>query len=246
MPSPQRSPSGISTATRGTVLWDYPRPDPTKVYQYFNDFDTYVAGDWTVTEINDATQALEADAPFGALKVTLAGADNDGSQAQLTTETFTLAIGKKAWFKSRFKISDATQSDFAIGLIILDTTILGSVDSDGATDGIFFSKEDGDTALDISCQKDTTTGQLRATSIATVADDTYLTVGFEFDGKRYIRYFVNDVQKGSLDLTPLSPVSGAATDYLPNTPVTVSYALLAGEAEATTFHIDYLFAAIER
>ena len=237
MPNPMHLPAGVSTATKRSTLVDYPRPDPTKVYQYFNDFDTYAAGDWTITEINDATQALVADAPFGALGVTLAGADNDGCQMQLTTENFTITSGKKTWFKARFKISDATQSDFAIGLIILDTTILGSTDGDGATDGIFFSKEDGDANLDFNCQLDTTTGQSRSTAIATVADDTYLSVGFVYDGKSTIKYFVNDVHKGTMSVS---------TSVLPNTPVTVSFAVLAGEAEATVFTVDYLFAAQER
>jgi hypothetical protein len=245
MASPQRYTSGISTAAKGSTLFNYPAPDPTKVFTYFDDFYTYTAADWTVTEVNDATQALVADEPFGALILTTAGADNDGSQGQLTTENFTLSVGKKAWFKARFKVSDATQSDFAIGLIVLDTTILGSTDGDGATDGIFFAKEDGDTQLDVYCQKNTTTGQKSASNIATVGT-SYITVGFEWDGKRYVNYFVDDVKKGELDLHPLAPVSGAPTDYLPDTPVTVSYALLAGEGAAKTMTIDYLFAAIER
>jgi hypothetical protein len=48
------------------------------------------------------------------------------------------------------------------------------------------------------------------------------------------------VHKGTLDLTT------TLSTYLPDTALTVSFALLAGEAEATTMTIDYLFAAIER
>lgn len=237
MPKPMHVPAGVSTAAKYSTLEQFPRADPTRVYTYFNDFDTYVAGDWTVTEISDATQALVADEPFGALGVTLAGGDNDGSQSQLTTETFTITSGKKTWFKARFKVSDATQSDLAIGLIILDTTILGSTDGDGATDGIFFSKEDGDALLDFNIQKDTTTGQSRVTSVATMADDTYITVGFYYDGKSAIKYYINDVHKGTVSVS---------SSNLPNTPVTVSFAVLAGEGEATVMTIDYLFAAQER
>ena len=236
MPNPMHLPAGVATATKRSALVTYPRPDPTKTYTYFNDFDTYVSGDWTVTDIGVSTQALVADEPFGALALTTAGADNDGSQIQLKTETFTITAGKKTWFKARFKVSDATESDFAIGLIILDTTILGSTDGDGATDGIFFSKEDGDTALDINCQKNTTTGQLRATSIATVGT-AYMSVAFEYDGKSAIRYWVDDVQKGTL---------AVSSTYLPDTPITVSAALLAGEGAAKVMTIDYFFAAQER
>lgn len=239
MPSPVRMTAGVSTANRGTTLFNYPRPDPTKVYEYFDDFEIYVSGDWTRTAVGAGTSALAADEPFGALLLTNAAADNDSIQHQLTTENFTLTAGKKAWFKARFKVSDATQSDFLIGLAVLDTTLMGSTDGDGVTDGIFFSKDDGDTSLDFQCQKDATTGQLRAAAIATVTT-AYTTVGFEYDGLRYIKYFVNDVHIGTMNLT-----STQAT-YLPDTPVTVSFAMQNGEAVAKTMHVDYIFAAIER
>ena len=50
---------------------------------------------------------------------------------------------------SRFKLSDATQSDALVGLAITDTTAI-----DGVTDGIFFTKDDGDTNLDFVVEKD--------------------------------------------------------------------------------------------
>lgn len=236
MPTPMKLPAGVSTAAKRTALVDFPRPDPTRVYTYFNDFDTYASADWTQTIIGTGTSALVADEPGGAVALTNSAADNDGMQNQLTTETFTVASGKKLWFKARFKISDATQSDFVIGLCVLDTTLLGSVDGDGFTDGIYFSKEDGDTQLDFGCQKDTSTGQSRATNIATVGT-SYMTVGFVYDGKSEIKYFVDDVQKGSL---------AVSSTYLPDTPITVSFGLLNGEAVAKVMTVDYIFAAIER
>ena len=237
MPSPVRQTSGISTALRGTTLFNYPAPDPTKVFSYFNDFFTYVAGDWTVTTIGTGTNALLASEPFGAVRLTASAADNDGQQLQLTTANFSLGTGKKAWFKSRFKISDATQSDFVIGLNVIDTTLLGAADGAGNTDGIFFSKDDGDASLDFQVQKNATTGQKRATAISTVVSDTYLTVGWEYDGKAYVKYWVDDVHKGTLD---------ASSTYLPDTVLTPSIAFINGEAVAKLFTIDYIFAAVER
>lgn len=239
MPSPVRMTAGVSTANRGSTLFNYPRPDPTKVYEYFNDFYTYVAGDWTRTPVGTGTSALAADEPFGGLLITNSGADDDAVQHQLTTENFTMTAGKKAWFKARFKVSDATECDFVIGLAVLDTTLMGAVSGAGVTDGIFFNKDDGDTNLDFQCQKNATTGQLRAAAISTVGT-SYMTVGFEYDGLRYIKYFVDDVHKGTLDLTTTQ------TAFLPDTPLTVSFGLVNGEAAAKTMTVDYLFAAIER
>ena len=236
MPSPMRLPAGISTAAKGTTLYNYPAPDPTKVFTYFNDFTEYVAGDWTVNSVGAATRALEADVAGGALLLTTTGTEDDGTQLQLTTENFTFAAGKKAWFKARFRLNDVTQSDFLIGLAVLDTTALDA-DGDGVTDGVFFSKDDGDALLDFQVQKDATTGQSRATGIATIVVDTFMTVGFEYDGVSSVKYFVNDVHKGTVTLSSAN---------MPDTPVTPTMALLTGEGDACTASIDYIFAAIER
>lgn len=238
MPNPMVLPAGVSTATKRTPLVDFPMPDPTKVHVYFNDFNEYLASDWTRTAVGAGTSALTADEPFGALLITNAAADDDSVQHQLVAETFTLSAtnGKKCWFKTRFKVSDATQSDFVIGLMVLDTTLMGAADGDGATDGIFFSKDDGDTQLDFQCQKDTTTGQSRVTNIATVGT-SYMTLGFVYDGKTSLAYYVNDVKIGTMTVS---------ATYLPDTPVTVSFGLQNGEAVAKTMTLDYIFAAIER
>ena len=148
-----------------------------------------------------------------------------------------MAAGKKAFFKARFKVSDATQSDFLIGLAVTDTTLQGAVSGAGVTDGILFNKDDGDALLDFNVQKNATTGQTRAAGIATVVSDTFLTVAWYFDGVNEVKYYVDDVQRGTLD--------GSST-YLPDTELTVSFAMMNGEAVAKTMTLDYIFASIER
>ena len=206
-------------------------------HSYFNDFDTYVAGDWTVTNVGTTpTQAL-TDINGGALLLTMAATDNSSSELQKKSESFLLTAGKKTIFKARFKVSDATQSDFIIGLAVTDTTLLGAVDGAGVTDGVFFSKDDGDALLDIQCQKNATTGQTREAGISTVVDDTFLTVAWYYDGIDRVEYFVDDVLLGALD---------ASSTYLPDTELTVSFGVMNGEAVAKTMTVDYIFAAQER
>jgi hypothetical protein len=236
MSAPTRFPSGVTNVRKSNPLGMYGLPDPTAWHTYFNDFDTYVAGHWTVTEVGSGSRAL-TDLDGGCLLVTNAGADNDRNELQKVGESFLLTAGKRTVFKARFKVSDATQSDFLIGLAVTDTTLQGSVDGAGVTDGIFFSKDDGDTQLDVQCQKNATTGQTRAANIATVADDTFLTVAWAYDGVSEVKYFVNDVQLGTLD--------GTST-YLPDTELTVSFAIQNGEAVAKTMTVDYILAAQER
>ncbi len=236
MSTPTRFPGGVTTVRKSAPLGMFGLPDPTAWHTYFNDFDTYVAGDWTVTEVGSGTRAL-TDINGGALLVTNAAADNDRNELQKLGESFLLTAGKRAFFKARFKVSDATQSDFLIGLAITDTTLQGSVSGAGVTDGIFFNKDDGDALLDVQVQKNATTGQTRAAGIATVVDDTFLTVAWAYDGVSEVKYFVNDVQLGTLD--------GTST-YLPDTELTVSFAMQNGEAVAKTMTVDYIFAAQER
>ena len=236
MSAPTRFPSGVTTVAKSDALGMFGLPDPTEWHVYFNDFLTYVAGEWTVTEVGVGSRAL-TDINGGALLVTNAAADNDRNELQKVGESFLLAAGKRAFFKARFKVSDATQSDFLIGLAVTDTTLQGAVDGAGVTDGIFFNKDDGDALLDFNVQKNATTGQTRAAGIATVVADTFLTVAWAFDGVSEVKYYVDGAQKGTLD--------GSST-YLPDTELTVSFALMNGEAVAKTMTLDYIFAAIER
>lgn len=236
MGSPSRFTNGIATVSKSNPLGNFGLPDPTEWHTYFNDFDTYTAGEWTVTEVGVGSRAL-TDIDGGALLITNAAADNDRNELQKLGESFLLAAGKRAFFKARFKVSDATQSDFLIGLAVTDTTLQGAVDGAGVTDGIFFSKDDGDALLDVQCQKNATTGQTRAAGIATVVADTFLTVAWAFDGKSDVAYFVNDVQLGTL---------AGTSAFLPDTELTVSFALMNGEAVAKTMTLDYIFASIER
>ena len=57
-----------------------------------------------------ATQALE-DADGGSLLITNAAADNDSSFQQKIGESFLFELSKPLYFKSRFAVNDATESD---------------------------------------------------------------------------------------------------------------------------------------
>jgi hypothetical protein len=239
MPSPVRYPSGVTNVTSGNPLGQYGLPDPTKWHTYFNDFDRFTTGittEWTETVIGTGTAAATA-VDGGCLLLTNSAADNDGVQIQRVPASYTLTAGKRAIFKARFKVSDVTQSDLLIGIAVADTTLLGATAGAGVTDGIFFSKDDGAATLNVSCQKNATTGQTIASAIATLVNNTFVTVAWYYDGVDKVGYYVNDVQLGTLD--------GSST-YLPDTILTDSIALLNGEAVAKNMTIDYLFTALER
>jgi len=226
-----RFPYGLTNVSEVDLFSDMVQPDPTLFHTYFQDFDTYTAGDWTVTETDaSATQALTAG-DGGLLLITNTAADNDLVALQKNPAAFTFTAGKKTFFRCRFKVSDATQSDLVFGLQVVDSTPLD------VTDGIYFLKADGAATLDFICRKNASTGSVTATAVATMADDTFIELGFYYDGQSKVAYEINGSVLGSLD---------ASSAYLPDTTCTVSFALQNGEAVAKTMTVDYVYVAKER
>ena len=226
-----RFPYGLTNVSEVDLFADMVQPDPTLFHTYFNDFDTYVAGDWTVTETDAAaTQALTAG-DGGLLLITNTAADNDLVALQKNPAAFTFTAGKKTFFRCRFKVSDATQSDLVFGLQVVDSTPLD------VTDGIYFLKADGAATVDFICRKNASTGSTSASAVATMANDTFIELGFYYDGQSKVAYEVNGSVLGSLD---------ASSTYLPDTTCTVSFALQNGEAVAKTMTVDYVYVAKER
>jgi len=225
-------PNGVTNNTQQNALGLMAQPDPSLLHTYFNDFDTYVAGDWTVTETDSgATQTL-ADADGGVLLLTNTAADNDLVALQKVGESFTFVAGKQLFFKARFKLSDATNSDAVIGLQITDTTPLA------VSDGVYFLKADDAATIDFKVVKNSTA--TTASAIATLANDTYYTVAFAYDGGSYVNYYF-----GTDTLNPTYKGRSVVTN-LPTTELTVSFAVQNGAAAAKTMSVDYIFVAKER
>jgi hypothetical protein len=231
MPTPARFISGVTTNSLTNSLGSYGLPAPMDWHTYFNDFDTYVAADWTVSETGTGSRALTSLAGAcdgGVLLITNAAADDDRNFLQKVGESFLFVANKRMLFKARFKVSDATQSDIIMGLQITDTTPLA------VSNGVFFQKDDGDAFLDFHVTKAST--DTAATAVYTLVSDTFLTVAFAYDGKGEIKYYVNDVHLGSSVTTNMPDVEE----------LTVSFGIQNGEAVAKTMSIDYIFAASER
>jgi len=209
-----------------------PYPSDQTFYMYHNDFFTYNSGDWTITTTEagagNASEALTSQAG-GALLITNDDADNDLDFLQLKGESFNLSSSKKAYFSARFKVSDATQSDFVMGLQITDTTPLAT------TDGVFFIKDDGDTNLDFIVEKDSTSTD--TTAIHTMEDDTFVTVTWFIDP---------DASKVFYSVNNAAPVSVVNTNLPDDEELTVSFGIQNGAAAAKTMTIDYVVAAVER
>jgi|TARA_A100001518_G_C1213924_1_gene56600 hypothetical protein len=207
-------------------------PALAKYHFYHNDFDTYLASDWTITTTEagsgNASEAL-VDGDGGLLALTQDDADNDHTFLQLVKEGFKYEAGKQLAFHARFKTSDADASDVVMGLQITDTTPLD------VSDGIFFLLTDGSTTLTFIVEKDGTQSTLDLP--AAMADDTFMTVGFAYDPKdQKFHVYQNNAEVGTV----------ASTNAPDDEELTVSFGIQNGAAAAKVLTVDYITAMKER
>ena len=224
--------SGVTNVSATGTLGKLKMPAPAKYHTYHNDFDTYLASDWTITTTEggsgNASEAL-GDGDGGLLVLTNDDADNDNDFLQLVKEGFKYETGKQLAFNARFKTSDADASDVVMGLQLTDTSPLN------VTDGIFFLLTDGSTTLQFIVEKDSTQSTLDLPTA--MADDTFMTVGFVYDPRdQLFHVFQNNAQVGTV-------VSTNAPD---DEDLTVSFGIQNGAAAAKVMTIDYVTAMKER
>lgn len=219
-------PGGVTNAALGSVLESYPVSDPTALHTFFNDFNSFTAAEWTVTETQaGATQGI-ANGDGGILALVNSAASADLNAIQLVNTTFAIVAGKQAWFKCRFNLSSATNAAAVIGLQVIDTTPLA------VTDGVFFSKAAASTTLSLVLAK---ASALTTTAVGTMADATYVDAGWYYDGASSVQAFLNGVK-----------VASSAITNLPTVGLTISAAVSNGTAAAQTMNVDYILASTER
>lgn len=159
-------------------MYDFTRPSELDTT---NDF----------TEVNDASTsvAIATDADGGAIVMSSqATTDDSGTSIQEVQQTRSLSSGKRAWFKARFKSSDADQQQIFVGLSVAFATNPEAVLS--AADRIGFQVDDGNASIICKSEKNST--ESSTDSGVDLADDTYVTVGFYWDGSSTAKFFVND------------------------------------------------------
>lgn len=217
-----------------------PIGDVERMCYYFNDFminQDYAATDWVVTEQGTATQIMAPQEANGALVLTNAAADNDSAELQQSNggstviESWTIETGRRVGMACRFKVDDADAVDFIIGLCITDTTLV-----DGMTDGIYFRIVDG--AVDVTGVTEKGSTETVVTGLSTAADDTYVEVGFHFDGAGTVTWFKRSPVTGDEDEWV---VIGTSITNLPDDEeLAISIAHQNGDASAGVATIDYI------
>lgn len=220
--------NGLTNRGVGDIFNSLKLPDPTRLHTFFDDFDTFLAGDWTITEVGAGGTVALTDADGGRLLITTDVLDDDSEFLNKVGEGFVFATGTPAFFRALVQVSEAIQSDFIVGLQITDTTPLA------ASDGVFFRKDDGAATIDFIAEAASV--EVASAAIATVVDATDIELAFYWDGIDRIWFAVNGVALGFI--TP-----GAS---LPATELTISFGYQNGQAGAETMQVDYIYAAMER
>lgn len=214
-----------SVAAGGQFRWiDVLGPHVVKVVEEFVklpvDDTTGLPTGYTCTLVNASTVAL-GTAAGGTLVLTGGGAENDGVNMQCKGEAFKLDAAYPTYFGIRWQAVDVDQTDFLAGLCITDTTLLG-----GMTDGVYFQSVDETGAVTLEVEKDSTASSL---SIATMTDATWMTFEFFWDGTSLYAW-VDGVQTSAVTVTNLPD----------DEELTLSIAMLSGEAAANTLTADWV------
>ena len=206
-----------------------PYPSDQTFYGYFNDFMTYTATDWTITSTDGGGSASEEiiSGAGGQLRISNDDAASDSDFLQLKGEPFRLSTSKK-YFSARFKCNDVDQNDFIMGLQITDTTPLD------VSDGVYFISVDGSADLLLNVEKD---NSVDATTVATMEDDTFITVTWFVDPDRAgVYYSINNATPVRVDTAKLPD----------DEDLTISFGIQNGEAAGNTLTIDYVNMIVER
>lgn len=203
-------------------------------YQYF--FTDFISEVPELDEVKDAGAAIAvvADAENGVLRITsTATTDNDGGLVQLDETSFLCVAGRSLMFEARVKVSDADQGELFIGLADTAATDPEAVIAEGLA-RIGFELIDG--AATINTVQDNDTASTRVVLSSSMADDTYVRLGFRIDNAS-IRYYVNRALVGTV---ALSSAIAAVT-------MGPAFFHLSGNATGThTADCDYILVISER
>lgn len=247
-----RMPNGLTNAAPWQTLGAAGFPDPTWAHIYANDFDSYVAADWTVTTVTAGapTQALAAGVG-GRLLVTNTAGAADATYMQKTPAGFNLTPGKETFFKFAGQLSAVTLDVFFCGMSQAGATTQASI-----TNGIYIAKATGTNVLTLNTVVGGVTTTTAFPTACTLTAATDFEVGFMVDYLGNVAAFWNPTTGATTQInasvTPPTVARGRVASVIaPSLPVAATllsphFGLLNSSAVANTLNIDYLVATNDR
>jgi len=219
MSNPTRYSNGVSTNDAQYLNGNYPLPAPfttsgsslTGVAQYANDFTNSVA-EYTVTGTSSTFALTDGN---GGLGLITPGAASTATAAYKTASNVAFVAGNQVWFSTRIKASAVSGTKaFYVGLR----------NGSAVTNGLWFAKAASSTSVNLVATVASVATTL-VTGVATAAADTYLELGYYFDGVDLLVYSDNVVVARvtapvigtnipSVNLGPVMQITPTATDTL--------------------------------
>ena len=243
----------MATHFKGPILFSKQRPalenlNIARWNDQFIQFDDYDHGAidetlrWVIVKDSGASVSVVADARSGEVNLTSANTtDNDGASIQGHEEYFSLpsTAGDKLYYETRVKASDVDQMDVLVGLTetfttnpeaaLLSANIIGFLLTDGSA-VIAGVTEASDTATTVTLD----------TTLSTLTNDTYVTLGFvatkaNSDGNNKVDFYIN------------RKYAGTSTTNIPTANMKMMAMSVSGDAtgqKITT--LDYMMGAQDR
>lgn len=230
---PTNFPNGVGN-TRSQILQQFPQLDPTKIVCIFDDFTSDITGRWDVVETQGgATQDIVAG-HGGLIALVNTAGDNDINLIRSPHESFLLSKAKRSWFRTRLKISAVADTEIFAGLAVAtdDDPFAG-----GLALGMGFHVPDAATSVCAFHMKDTGTAYAKTTGLHTFVADTFVELGWYYDGRGKLTLYVNDVP---------TFVVPDITEYPDSEEVALVLGVKAGTTSARTLTCDFILAATER
>jgi hypothetical protein len=194
--------------------------------RFGSDFTTAIEYAVTYVDVGAGTSLFTQAITAGdRALITTAQNENDGGQLQLVGTPFALATGHPLYFGAKIAISDATQSDFIVGLANTDTTLIAAHALAVSSDGVFFYKVDGGTIIVAGAEKATAVSTVNAAAAMSTSDTIY---EIYYDGVGTVTFYLDGVEVTSMS-------AGFPTAVL-----APSFGLWAGAAAAKTGLVEWM------
>lgn len=160
-------------------------------------------GDYVLTQATAGTAAISTAAP-GVLELdSNSTTSTQGATLQHNKAVFKPAADKHIWAEFKIKIVDTYDKvELFVGLSELDTTLIAS-SLNSSANHIGWECVSDDGVLVFAGEKASTRGTSTA---ATIAEDTYIKLGFYVNGVTSVTQYINGVETGTALATANIPV----------------------------------------
>lgn len=223
-----------------------PFPSVPGAVRFFDDFvgasfsTTADAAKYYARNVDDDSDTevyrVEDGFPGGAGVIIPGNNATDSVTISPNGEAFQTLADGHVLFCARFKVEDADQDKFFVGMhedsaLSTDGSVLAETTKDGI--GFYADHTTGGTAT-LKCVCGNGTSQTTYSTSVTVADDTFIKVGFKVFNRDRVEFYVDSGSGWNLVTT--------MTSYIPTSVMTLAFQGMALDTGADDFTIDYWLA----